>query len=373
MGLTILYVGSLDERGTCFHRMQAARSLGHQILPLDMDGRSPLFPRWLAAGIAKADHRAANWRLDLTRLNRRLEHMVSRLAHADVVWFDKPLTIRLAALRRIRARMPGAVLATYSPDDQMNPANHSRLYLRCLPHYDIVFTTKSFNVPELTAVGARDVRLIGVGFDPATHRPVELTAEERGEYGCQVSFIGTYEGQRAHWLSRLAADPLELKVWGNGWQERKLSGPLAKAVQGRAVNGGDYPRAVCASQINLAFLRKAMRDQVTTRSVEIPACGGFMLAERTREHMDYFDEDKEAAFFSTFEEMREKIHYYLQHPKARQAIARAGRRRCLESGYSNQDRMRQMLAEVERVRQKLSRQPGEPAEGIGAGRRSAGG
>jgi len=41
--------------------------------------------------------------------------------------------------------------------------------------------------------------------------------------------------------------------------------------------------------------------------VEIPACGSLLLAERTPEHLELFEEGREAEFYGTEQEMLEKI------------------------------------------------------------------
>jgi spore maturation protein CgeB len=80
--------------------------------------------------------------------------------------------------------------------------------------------------------------------------------------------------------------------------------------------------------------------------MEIPACGGFMLAERTEQHLELFVEGKEAAFFDSRAELLEKCKYYLEHEEERQAIAEAGRQRCVASGYSNKANIKRMLETV---------------------------
>ena len=114
-------------------------------------------------------------------------------------------------------------------------------------------------------------------------------------------------------------------------------------IEGRAVYGDQYAEVLCAFDINLCFLRRLNRDRQTQRSVEIPACGAFMLAERTEEHLDLFKEGIEAEFFDSDEELLAKVRYYLANPEQRKRIAAAGLERCLRGGYSYHDRLRWML------------------------------
>ena len=61
-----------------------------------------------------------------------------------------------------------------------------------------------------------------------------------------------------------------------------------------------------------------------------------MLGERTLEHISLFNEGTEAEFFDSNEEMLLKIKYYLTNEAMRIKIAKAGRLRCLTSGYGNE-------------------------------------
>jgi spore maturation protein CgeB len=80
--------------------------------------------------------------------------------------------------------------------------------------------------------------------------------------------------------------------------------------------------------------------------VEIPACGGFLLGERTDKHLEMFQEGKEAEFFSSNQELLDKVRYYLAHPQLRERIAAAGQQRCWTSGYRYQDQMQKILDRV---------------------------
>ena len=339
--MKILYVGPLLEGGTCLQRLKALEFLGHELLPVDT--------RPLKVSLAEQRLWERAWRKflgprDLARANQAILRLVGQ-EHPQVLWVDKGLTIHPETLAAAVRLAPGLVRLSYSPDDMSNPKNQSRLYLAGVPLYDLHVTTKSYNAAELKALGAPRVLFVDNAYCPFTHRPVTVTDKEREQLGGPLGFIGTYEKERAAALLFLAQQGIPVKVWGK-WPKRWGQRHPNLQVMGSGLWGHDYARGICSFAINLAFLRKENRDRQTTRSIEIQACGGFMLAERTREHQRLFQEGVEAEFFDSLEELLEKVRHYLDNEDQRQIIAAAGRQRCLDGGYSNPERLEGLLRQV---------------------------
>jgi len=330
----ILYVG--EPRGTSRQRAEALRQLGHRV-------------RHVPAGPPVGSWRFLPWRVgdrlgrppDLLGANREIRRAVAR-EPLDVLWIDKGRSVFPATLRRVRELSPATKILYYSPDDQMNPSNQSAAWRASVALYDLHVTTKSYNVAELRALGARDVLFVDNAFDPEMHRPVDLTPEDERRYRADVGFVGHFERERADTMDRLTREGIDVSVWGPGWRRFRDHGAKL-IVRDEMLRGLDYARAINATRINLGFLRRVNRDLQTTRSIEIPACGGFMLAERTDEHRRLFEEGNEAEFFASFEELRDKCRYYLAHEDQRARIAAAGRMRCIAGGYSNRDRLARVL------------------------------
>jgi spore maturation protein CgeB len=242
----------------------------------------------------------------------------------------------------------------YYNDDMFNPANQTFTFAATVRQADCLVTTKSFNVAELQRAGARRVLYLPNAFDPAIHFPARGAAAESAALAGDVAFIGTFRPERADFLARLAGalGDAVLNVWGGGWGKmdrpvywprRRRWAALRRRIRGAELWGAPMGQAVQANRIALGLLHHANRDLHTSRSFEIPGCGGFMLAERTAEHQAFFAEDREAVYFGSFDECRDKARYYLGHEAERAAIARAGHERCLRAGYRYVDRARTLL------------------------------
>jgi len=345
--LDVVFAGDLNDYSKGYSRLKAMCGLG---VPVRAATQTPI--EGGEGGFARASlaFRVAwklGFHLDTEGINSWLIDQARQKA-PDVIWIEKGNMVRPSTLRRLKNICPGAVLVSYTDDDMFNPVNRSVWYRRGLKEYDLIFTTKSYNAnpDELPAMGAKKVIMVDKAYDPDHHHPIELMVEESDQLSCDVGFIGSFEAPRAADMDYLAGEGIPVRVWGNGWSGyRPRSGNLA--IENRALvnSGGNplYSKGICASRINLAFLRKANRDLQTDRSIEIPACGGFMLAEWSEEHERLFEEDREAVFFRAREELVEKCRYYLSHEDERSAIARAGYERCIRDGYGQPARMKFML------------------------------
>jgi spore maturation protein CgeB len=334
----ILYTGPLGAGATCEMRRRALERLGHATIPVDYQPLVQAVPR-LA--------RRVQWRLRAGSMVRRYNRaLLAALAHRpEMLWVDKGLFVHPAVLHAAR-RAGVRHLVHYSPDNYLLAQNTSRHLGRSLALYDLIVTTKTHNLTALAAAGARRVVLSGNAYDPEVHRPRTLDPSESAALACDVSFIGRWEPQRERLLALLAAGCARLSIRGPGWERARIPAVRRAATPG-PVLGHDYAKAIAAAKINLGLLSRLADDAITQRSIELPACGAFMLAERTAEHLAHFRDGVEAAFFDGPDDLCAQVRHYLGHEAERARIAAAGRARCEQGAYSYDARLRAILMALE--------------------------
>ena len=340
MNRNVFFIGSLFKGSTSKHRLNAIKNIFPDTVSLDQDVLKNIFVLSVDRVLKKLKLPTMNSYF----LNQKVIRDASTIKPA-IIWIDKGLFVYPQTLKRLRELIPEIKLIHYSPDDMMNKQNQTRFYLQCIPLFDLHVTTKSYNVDELYNLGAKKVLFVNNAYAPEIHKPHDLTTEEKNRYSAEVSFIGAPEKERAESILEIANAGIKIVIWGNGWSK------FLPPHQNILIKNGwfadeEYSKIICASKINLAFLRKVNRDLQTTRTMEIPACGGFMLAEKTDEHLGLFKEDEEAAFFSDNEELKNKIEYYLRNDEMRKKIAENGLKRCIESGYDNVTMVKKVLGSI---------------------------
>ena len=339
--MRVLYAGTLEWGSTSLQRLEAIRACADHVYATDL--------RFLEGEyLTRSPWQRIQMRLGMGALIRKVSDAVIRDSlryRPDVLWVDQGLCVAAYALQSVRRRI-SAQCVHFTPDSLYSPGFGSRCFRAAMREYDLCITTKPSEINLYGQRGARRVLLAYQGFDAQVHRPMSLNGAEQRRFGCDVAFVGQRMDDRAASLASLCRHfgrQLELHLYGRGWEKKGTGRTLGPLQQGW-VAGADYARALCGAKICLAFLNREVGDVYTTRSFEIPACGGFMLGERTSLHQEFFTEGVEAEYFGCEEELIDKTRWYLAHEASRRQIAAAGFARCHRSGYSWQARMKQCLA-----------------------------
>jgi len=361
--MKILFVGQCSPGQTSRMRMKCLERLGHEVTSID------------SASILAKDSYSMAWcrryignSASISAINSDVQKQI-RLDPPDLLWCEKQEFIKPETLEA--ARSFGVTTLHYTPDPYFSLWwKRTSIMDSSIPKYDWLVTSKQYELDEYKAVSKR-VMYVPLGFDERSHCPkMPLGKVNARNYFCDVSFVGGWEPRREIGLSAIARTGVSMNIWGYGWEHlvdgkwslrryarlRLLAGKepfsitkendLARSIRGGEIYSDEYAWAIAGSKISIGFLRKVCPDQHTTRTFEIPACGAMLLADRTDEHREFFKEGKEAEFFSSEQEMLDKIRFYLSNETVRQKIVFAGLARCAGSGYTYTSRVKQILAEI---------------------------
>ena len=241
----------------------------------------------------------------------------------DIVFVIKGLNILPETLSKVKRQNEG-LLINFNPDNpfNLNPTASNDLIRESIPIYDCCFIWGKFLIPLLKDAGAKYVEYLPFAYDPGLHYPVDVSDEGKKLYGSDIAFIGSWDKEREGWLSCLA--DFDLAIWGNSWNRLSMFSPLRKKWKGREVLGADFSKVCNSSKIILNLIRKQNENAHNMRTFEVPACGGFVLSNRTDDQIRFFPEDVAAVYFSTEEELLDKIYFYLKHEEKRKTIALKG-------------------------------------------------
>jgi hypothetical protein len=341
----ILFVGDLTPYLTTAARHDALVDLGFPVESID-----PMrFIRSRSRVISALAYRSL-LTPGVFAFNRAVEEGVARF-RPDVLWLEKPTYLFPRTHRRLR-RDPRLAFVYHNTDDWRLDVSlvhrlHWRFLRRMIRDYDLHITSNLWNVEEFRQAGFPRVVHMELAANPAVRDPGDVAEPERSALGGPVGFIGHYEPVTERRLLHLVRHDVPVKIYGGGWDHARDAAALAGATQHRLVYGDEYARAIVSFDVNLGIVSKWNRNHTASRTFQIPALGAFLLHERNELVTRYFQEGVEAEFFDSDDELLEKCRHYLAHPDERRRIAAAGRRRCIESGYFEPDRVREILPALE--------------------------
>jgi glycosyltransferase involved in cell wall biosynthesis len=336
MSKHILFVGDLSsEHSRGLQRFNTFVELGYKVdgITLNKVGESL---NWI-----QRIRYYVGYPIDVHSANTRIKEFASSTICPDILWIEKGLVIRPSTLRFVRKHCPHTRIVLYSNDNYSKHHNRSRYMRANFKEVDVVFAVVGYSEDDLRRMGAQRVVFFHRGYDRNFIKP----RVSGMPFDYDVIFVGTYETERAAMLESLATQGIHVTVWGNGWHwhRRALQSSAYLHIQYKPLLGKEFVDTLHRARIVLNFLRAKNDDTTTGRTFEIPASGAFMLAQRSQQQLEYFNEGEEAEFFETREELIQKVNYYLSHPQQRETIAQNGLRRCQESGYDFHTRLQEML------------------------------
>lgn len=152
-----------------------------------------------------------------------------------------------------------------------------------------------------------------LGANPLINHPLDL------EKDLEVSFVGSSFGTRSMWMRYLRKQGIKVETFGRGWPRGHVSTKEMIQIYNR-------------SQINLGHAALGDSDSrrlycFKTRDFQIPMSGGFYMAQYFAELADCYDIGREIVCYHDYDDLMEKIHYFLAHSEETEEIARAGRAR----------------------------------------------
>lgn len=275
-------------------------------------------------------------------INRDVIDFISKKTF-DVVLVFKGMELFPETLARLKKHT--GLLANYNPDHPFIyffPGSGNSNVLQGIPFYDVHFSYAKSIVERLKTECNKCAFCIPFGFN--SNLPLGRETSSNLNMS-QFVFIGAYDKERLAYLDALKNPTLH--IYGDDkWQSRSMYRPyIRQAFQQRSLYGKEYMEVIrnAPGVINLLREQNLREHSHNMRTFEVPGFGGLLISHRTSEQQEYFEEDKEAVYFDTMDELRSKLDFLSGRPSLITAMKQAAYERASTSGYSYDDRSRQLV------------------------------
>lgn len=209
--------------------------------------------------------------------------------------------------------------------------------------YDFYFTNALGCIDQYKKKGIKKVFFLPLACDPEVHKKVELSEVERRRFESDICFAGDWGPTREKILTELSRD-FDLKIWGP-WKKRiSKDSALRSHLQGGFFTPEEMVKIFNASKIilNIHSWFGKWDYGINPRVFEAPGCGGFQLCDWKMEIPELYKVDSEIACYTSIDELREKLSFFLGNENERQRIQQMGYKKTHEQ-HTYVHRLREML------------------------------
>tara|TARA_Y100001980_G_C14512634_1_gene288039 strand:- start:48 stop:1046 length:999 start_codon:yes stop_codon:yes gene_type:complete len=216
------------------------------------------------------------------------------------------------------------------------------LFLSASKFYNLIVFQDYSRIKLARKYKLKNITLVTPPYDKKIHKKI---VSKNKKY--DVVFVGTWSKNKAKILYSLIKLGLNIKIFGTGWNKDVNFNLMKNFVKLGHLNSKNYTKIISESKIALALYSDENYDNITARSIEIPAIGTCLLSKKTNAIKKIFKEDKEAIYFKTTQECFKKCNFYIKNSKKREIIANNASikvRKYLK--VSNEDLIKKVLKQV---------------------------
>lgn len=176
------------------------------------------------------------------------------------------------------------------------------------------------------------------------HKSIYQTNQEKLYKDIDVSFIGgVYRADRSSYLNRLSEDGINIELFGHGTKNGRINDEKRDDIIRRSKITLNFT-GVENNMLNI--FRQIKQNKA--RSIEVAFLGTFLLTEFAEGCDVILDTKDGAATFFSYQDLKAKIKYFLEHEEEREARARHQQNLCFEKNDSTKV-SGEMLVQLENV------------------------
>jgi len=264
---------------------------------------------------------------DLQKRNANLLAKV-RQFQPDYLWLiGDNYVIHSSILAQIKAETRCKIL--YSSGTSPIVFAHS-MEREAAPLYDLVLVNDYYHGIQWLELGAKDMLCLPIAaIDPGFHYPRDLSTQESERFSCDISFVGTLLPSNLY--SERAAALEALRDFELGiWSVHDVPDSLRPFLRGSAL-GDKMLRVLSGAKVSLNVHGNFMRYGGNMRLFESAGAGAFQIVDNRPGVHAWFNEGEHLVVFYNLQDLREKVSFYLEHPKERQQIAGAAHHHVIEN------------------------------------------
>jgi spore maturation protein CgeB len=221
----------------------------------------------------------------------------------------------------------------YCPDNPFVNRDNQRwkLLKKNFHLFDLIIFMQKNRFKYAKKIGLTKISWIPPTFKIEEQKRLKIDFNTKKKYASDVILIATCFPERERLVLKLIENGVNIKIYGDKWQNSYVHKRYKKYFGPKISDDKLYVKLIQSAKIAVCLPSYENDDDITNRSLEIPYIGTLLLAKKTKTHEEFFKNNKDAVFFTSFNDCLNKINFFLKNNNLRKVIAKNGRKVILKN------------------------------------------